>query len=264
MKIGDVDLWIEQDGAGPPVLFSHGLLWSGRMFAPQVAALSDRYRCVRYDHRGQGRSEVPDDRSITIERVYQDAVALIEQLELGPCHFVGLSMGGFVGMRIASRRPELLRCLTLMATGADAEPAAHIPRYRAMNLVARLGGMRLLSSRVLSIMCGRSFLRDPDRASERSELRDALLANRPTIYRAVNGVLERASVEHDLQYITVPTLVMRGEQDAAISRDRAERLAAGIAGAELIHIPDAGHTLTLEQPAAATAALASFLDGLPR
>ena len=124
--------------------------------------------------------------------------------------------------------------------------------------------MRLLSSRVLSIMCGRSFLRDPDRASERSELRDALLANRPTIYRAVNGVLERASVEHDLQYITVPTLVMRGEQDAAISRDRAERLAAGIAGAELIHIPDAGHTLTLEQPAAATAALASFLDGLPR
>jgi pimeloyl-ACP methyl ester carboxylesterase len=56
MLINNVDLHVVDEGAGVPIVFSHGLLWSGRMFEGQAAALKNQYRCVRYDHRGQGRS----------------------------------------------------------------------------------------------------------------------------------------------------------------------------------------------------------------
>ena len=102
---------------GETIVFSHGLLWNTALFAPQIAALRDRYRCVAWDHRGQGKSASgPHRNCIGMELVWQDAVALIEKLGLGAVHFVGLSMGGFVAMRMAARRPDLVKTLVLLET----------------------------------------------------------------------------------------------------------------------------------------------------
>ena len=132
-------------GSGEPIVFSHGLLWSGRMFDKQVAALKDRYRCITYDHRGQGQSDVWKVDAVDMETVYADAVGLIEKLGVGPCHFVGLSMGGFTGMRLAARRPDLLRSLSLLETlggpGARAERAA-LQAAHLRRAVARPGAGR--------------------------------------------------------------------------------------------------------------------------
>lgn len=87
------------------LFFSHGLLMSCRMFDDQVAHFQDRYRCIVYDHRGQGQSEVTAN-GYDMETVYADAAALITALDAAPCHFVGLSMGGFVGMRLAAAAPN--------------------------------------------------------------------------------------------------------------------------------------------------------------
>ena len=109
LGVDGVELHYEERGGaagGTPIVFSHGLLWSGGMFDAEVAALSGRYRCIAYDHRGQGRSATSPT-PYDMERLADDAAALIEQLGAVPCHFVGLSMGGFVGMRLAARRPEL-------------------------------------------------------------------------------------------------------------------------------------------------------------
>src|SRR5690606_29606523 len=114
---------------------------------------------------------------------YHDALALLEHLHAAPCHFVGLSMGGFVGMRIAARHPSLLRSLSLLATAADAEPAANLPRYRLLNSIVRRLGPRPVSSRVMPIMFGPSFLNDPARAAERERWRAELARNRRTIHR---------------------------------------------------------------------------------
>jgi 3-oxoadipate enol-lactonase len=111
LEINGTSLFHEDTGpgsTGETLVFSHGLLWGTELFAPQLAALRSRYRCVAWDHRGQGRS-APDHRDcIGIELVWQDAVHLIEALGAGPVHFCGLSMGGFVAMRMAARRPD--RC----------------------------------------------------------------------------------------------------------------------------------------------------------
>ena len=80
-------------GEGQAIVFSHGLLFSGAMFEAQVAVLRDRFRCITFDHRGQGRSGVTPG-GYDMDTLTSDAVALIRHLGVAPCHFVGLSMGG--------------------------------------------------------------------------------------------------------------------------------------------------------------------------
>ena len=99
----DTSLYFEDSGpaeSGETIVFGHGLLWNVRMFDAQGAALRKRFRCIADDHPGQGSSAECRLRSIDIELVYRDAVALIEALDLGAVHFCGLSMGGFLGMRL--------------------------------------------------------------------------------------------------------------------------------------------------------------------
>lgn len=245
-------------GAGPTIVFSHGLLLSSRLWDAQVAALQGRYRCVCYDHRGQGRSEDSAERSIGMDSCAADAAALVEALGVAPCHFVGLSMGGFVGLRLALRRPELLRSLALVETSADPEP--HAVKYRLLNLVARHVGIWAVVDRVMPILFGRTFLSDPARAGEVAAWRERLAGNRRGIWRAVNGVIERRGVHDELAGVRVPTLVIVGEEDVATVPATAERIAAAIPGARLARIPRAGHSSPVEEPAAVTAALRSFLE----
>src|SRR5215470_17391800 len=141
VEANGVKLYYEDTGdkSKETIVFSHGLLFSCRMFDAQVAAFNDRYRCIAYDHRGQGQSEVARD-GYDMETVYEDGAALIKALDCAPCHFVGLSMGGFVGMRIAARQPQLLKSLILLETSADPEPLENVPKYKRLNFVARWFG----------------------------------------------------------------------------------------------------------------------------
>jgi 3-oxoadipate enol-lactonase len=245
-------------GSGAPVVFSHGMLWNSSLFAPQMAVLKDRYRCIGYDHRGQGRSADDVSRAISMETVTDDAAALIEKLGLGPVHFCGLSLGGIVGMRLAIGRPDLIRSLVLLDTTADAEP--YKLKYKAMTAIARLFGVRVVAAAVMPALYGKTALNDPARADERREWMQQLIMNRSSIWRAVNGVLERKSIVGELGKITAPTLVMVGDEDVSTPKALADRIVGGIANAKLIVIPGAGHGATLEQPAIVTAAIGSFLD----
>jgi len=145
IKINNAEIYYEEHGAGAEtIVFAHGLLWSGEMFAAQVQELKDHYRCVTFDFRGQGRSEVTKD-GYDMDTLSVDAAELIEKLNCAPCHFVGLSMGGFVGMRLAIRRPELIKSLTLIETSADPEPKENVPKYKRMAFIARLFGLNIVA-----------------------------------------------------------------------------------------------------------------------
>jgi pimeloyl-ACP methyl ester carboxylesterase len=263
VEVNGVRLHVE-DTAGPgvPVVFSHGLLLSTRLWDAQVESLRGRYRCIAYDHRGQGRSDVPSERSIGMDACAADAAALVEALGIGPCHFVGLSMGGFVGMRLAARRPELLRSVALLETSADPEPAENMGRYRLLNTVARFVGPWAVADRVMPILFGRSFLEDPERAAEVARWKRLLSGNRRSIWRAVNGVVERQGVLEEMTKVRVPTMVLVGEEDLATVPAKSERIAAAIPGARLVRIPAAGHSSPVESPAAVTAALGAFIDSV--
>lgn len=261
LHVNDANIYYEDIGRGPEtIVFSHGLLWSGHMFHNQVTAFKDRYRCVTFDHRGQGQSEVTPA-GYDMDTLYSDAVALIEALDCAPCHFVGLSMGGFIGLRLAIRRPDLLKSLILLETSAEPEPQENIPRYRLLNFVARWIGLRLVAGRVMPIMFGENFLNDPNRSDLKWEWQERLIANdRLGITRATSGVISRQGVTDQLDKISTPTLIIVGDQDVATVPAKSKRMHERIADSEMVIIPGAGHTSTVEEPAAVNDAVLTFLE----
>jgi pimeloyl-ACP methyl ester carboxylesterase len=266
VKIGGADLHVEDSGGtGQAIVFSHGLLWSTTMWRFQVAAFRGRYRCIAYDHRGQGKSEVTAS-GYDMDTLAGDAAALIEQLGAAPAHFVGLSMGGFVGMRLAARRSELVRSLVLMETASDGEPWRSAPKYAVMSFLTRFFGAGPFVPAVMKIMFARPFREDPARAQLRDGLVREMLANDLRGQRrAVSGVISRKPVAaEELSRIRAPTLVVSGEQDSAVVPERSRRTAAQIPGARFVSIPRAGHSSSLEEPEAVNRVLREFWESLPR
>jgi len=260
IRIRNCSYYFEMYGQGPEtIVLSHGLLWSGEMFHKQVRHFKDKYRIVVYDHRGQGRSEVTSG-GYDMDSLYEDTVAFIEALQLGPVHFGGLSMGGFIGLRLAARRPDLVQSLILMETSAEAEPNTF--KYSLLNTLVKLFGVAAVAGPVMKIMFGESFLNDPARKEERDEWRANLLKNKKTIVRAVDGVLRRSGVEAELQYIQCPTLILVGTDDKATTPQKAEFLHSKISNSSLVYVKDAGHTASIEAPELYNDAIQSFLAGI--
>jgi pimeloyl-ACP methyl ester carboxylesterase len=263
VTVNGARLYYEMTGNGEEtILFAHGLLWSGEMFASQVAAFSPRYRCVTFDFRGQGRSQVTSG-GYDIDSLARDAAGLIERLVLGRVHFAGLSMGGFVALRLAARRPDLLRSAIVLESSADEEPRESAGRYRLLGNLGWWLGYGIVAGRVMPIMFGKTFMNDRSRAGERNYWRRRLIQNdRTGIQRALKGVIEREPIYLELGTVRVPTLVIVGDEDVATVPAKAERIAGAIAGAELVVIPHAGHSSTIEEPAAVNSAIARFLERL--
>jgi pimeloyl-ACP methyl ester carboxylesterase len=257
IKINNCNIYYEIHGSGnETIVLSHGLLWSGRMFHKQVAALSLNYQVVTYDHRGQGKSEVTET-GYDMESLYEDVVQLIEKLNLGKVHFGGLSMGGFVAMRLAARRPDLVKTLILMETSALPEPFTF--KYNLLKSVVNIFGVKSVTAPIMKIMFGDTFLNDPKRAAEKREWTAELQKNEKSITKAVTGVIQRKSVEDELQHITCPTLILVGTEDKATIPEKAEFIASKISQAKLVYIQNGGHTSSIEEPEQYNEAILRFL-----
>jgi 3-oxoadipate enol-lactonase len=264
IKINQVEYhYTDTEKGTETIFFSHGLLWSGFMFYKQVAFLKDRYRVITYDHRGQGQTQAAES-GYDMDTLCGDAVTLIETLcPNQKVHFAGLSMGGFVAMRLAIRRPDLLKSLILMETSADAEPQENVGKYRTLNTVVKWLGTWAVVSKVMPIMFGQKFLTDPARKNERKEWETQMKqCKAPGINKAVAGVIDRQPIYDELPKITIPTLVMAGTQDIATVPAKAERIHVQIKSSKLVYIEGGGHTSSVEEPEQVNAAIDSFLIGV--
>ncbi len=249
------------EGTGPEtIVFSHGLLFSSAMFARQVAHFKSRYRCIAFDHRGQGQSPITKD-GYDLDTLADDAIKLIEDLGVGPVHFAGLSMGGMVGMRVAIKRPDLLKSLILIDTSAEGEPDENKSGYATLNFIGRWFGFKLVLKKLLPIMFGKTFLNTPSRAAEVAHWSNFLVSNdRIGTTRAVKGVMARSSIVDSVGEISMPTLILVGDEDMATPPAKSEKLHGQIAGSKLVIIPNSGHSSTIEEPEAVNAAIDSFLS----
>ncbi len=252
--------FIERGSGAETVVFSHSYLVDSRQFEAQISALEGRYRVLAYDHRDHGRSERVAG-AYGMEDLYADAVAFVEATCDGPVHWVGLSSGGFVGVRLGIRRPDLLRSLVLMDTSAEAEPWPNRAKYGLMLAALPWIGFRPLMGETMKAMFGPRFLHDPGRREERGLWRARMMANdRAAIVRFGRAIFSRDDLQVEAGRISVSTLVVVGERDRAKPPAEARRLAAAIPGACLEVIPHAGHLSTIEEPEAVNAVLRSFLE----
>jgi pimeloyl-ACP methyl ester carboxylesterase len=260
--VGGVRLNAIDEGEGQAILFLHGLGGSWRDWAPQLDHLRDGFRVIAVDHRGHGRSEATRGR-YTTGLFAADAVALCRGLGVEHAHVVGLSMGGLVAQRVALDHPGFVDCLVVCDSGA------YMPRALADPLLAVAAAVRengMTDSRGVvgpsspawskhTLANNPQVVRDNGRESESTD---------PDQW--AKGV--RAVVDHDtrgeLGAITVPTLVVYGEEDGLIvPAYAAPPLMDGLPDAELLEIPDAGHVVNLEQPEAFDAALLAFFAAHP-
>lgn len=243
----------------PTVVFGHGLLFSGWMFAAQVDALRDSYRCVTIDWRGQGDTP-PAHGGYDMDTLADDAVALIEHIGTAPVHYVGLSMGGFVGQRIAARRPELVRSLVLVDTSAEHESPRNAVEDALLAHIYLIAGITPVQRQVEKVMFGPTFLADPASRTVIDEwVRQLHGASRVGIRNAVMGVVLRKPVLTELPRIIAPTLVIVGEDDVATPVRRSRTIVEHIHGAQLEIVPQCGHSSTIEQPDKITDLLRPFL-----
>ena len=264
IQVNDVSIYYEDsapdDRQKPVMVFAHGLLWSTRMYDRQVAHFQDKYRCIAFDFRGQGQSQITKS-GYDMETLTEDTLELLSALNIDKCHFVGLSMGGFIGQRIAIKRPELLLSLMLIATSADPEDPTNIPKYRKLMTAIRWLGMRRVSKKVLPIMFGSSFLANKARRSECKEWLALMQDNHKTgVIKATLGVIERSGTYEQLGDINTPTLIVVGDEDAATPYAKSERMHLAVAGSKLAVIKGAGHTATVEEPEQIKRVMSQFLE----
>ncbi len=256
IRVNGVRLHYVERGSGPEaVVFSHSYLVDWSHFEPQIDALSDRYRCIAFDHRGHGASERPKE-GYDMETLYADAVAFIEAMGCAPVHFVGLSTGGFIGLRLGFRRPDLLRTLTLMDTSAEVEPALKRFQYELMMRMVGVIGTRPFAPYVMTLFFSKKSRRDPTREAELGRFRQMIIDDdSDTIVRFGRGIFSREGVLEHLVEITVPTLVVVGEEDKSQPPARARRITDGIPGSELLVVPNAAHISSVDAPQVINAAL---------
>lgn len=263
IQINNADIYYEDSAPDnqkkPVMVFAHGLLWSTQMYDKQIAHFQDDYRCIAFDFRGQGQSQITKS-GYDMETLTEDTLALLSALNIDKCHFVGLSMGGFVAQRIALKRPDLLLSLILLETSADPEDPKLAPQYRKLMTAIRWLGMKRVSKQVMPIMFGSRFLEDKSRKAEYKEWLSMLQGNRKSgMIKATMGVIERTGTYEQLGNITTPTLIIVGDEDVATPYVKAERMHFAIAGSKLAIIKGAGHTATVEEPAQVNTIMSNFL-----
>lgn len=260
ITVNDARIYYEEHGQGDEtIVFGHSMLFNLRMFDDQVDVLKSNYRCVLFDFKGQGKSEVAPS-GYDLDSLTIDTVELIKALNCNPCHFVGFSMGGMVAMRLAIRHPELIKSLILIDTTSEPDPSAGHFRNKLMLWVAKYLGLGPIAGKVISMFFGPSFLKDHKRKNLRTIWKNHFLSNdRTGLVRAVKGVLSRKEITTKLNRIQVPTIILWGDHDFLTDRKQADIMHKNIDKSILKIVPRAGHMSPVEEPAIVNEMIIDFL-----
>jgi 3-oxoadipate enol-lactonase len=238
----------------PVVMLSNSLGTRLEMWDPQMQALTDRYRVLRYDSRGHGRSDAPDG-PYSMDMLAGDAIGLLDALEIERVHFCGLSKGGMVGQMLGAKHGGRLVSLALCST------ACHMPMRDVWDERIRMvtkGGMAAVADGVIERWFTEAFRREPTVELER--VQRMILETPPHGYAACCAAIRDMDLRELITGIRVPTLVIVGEDDPATPPEKAKEIQSLIPGAQLEVVPGAAHLLNIEQDVVFDAALKSLLD----
>jgi pimeloyl-ACP methyl ester carboxylesterase len=248
-------LAVEVDGQGDSVIFVHGLGGTSNVFTPQVMALGSRYRTVRPDLPGSGRS--PASGPLSIGSLADAVVRLARVLGIERAHLAGHSMGTIVCQHVAVNEPRLVRSLALFGPLlAPLDPARQAMRERAAK--ARSEGMAGIADAILQgATSGDTKANNPVAAAL---VRELLMRQDADGYAKGCEALAAAQAA-DVKRIACPTLLLTGDEDGVASPSNVRAMAEQISGARVVVLNRCGHWATLERAAECSAALKEFLAG---
>ena len=240
-------------GSGPAVLLIHSMGADCTMWRDQVAALSDRYRCIAFDCRGHGASSY--NARFTVAGVAADLKAGLAALGVEACHLVGMAMGGPIAICFAARWPGAVRSVVVADGFVDMREVggARIPEWaetiRATPMDAF--GRRYVESRLT-----------PSASDEAREALAAAIAKVPpeAYIDVMKAIFDNIAFTREAAAIRAPSLAIWGEQDEVTPLAHSQQIADTIPGARLETIPGAGHISNLDKPEAFNRLVGDFLD----
>ena len=242
----------------PVVMLSHSLGSSLVMWNPQMKALEPHFQVLRYDIRGHGKSEAPPG-AYTLELMGEDAVALLDVLEIEKVDWIGLSMGGMIGQGVALNYPKRLKSLALCDTAAVIAPEAQ-PIWQERIDAVREKGVESQLEPTMERWFTPSFLKlNPYMLGV---IREEFLATPAKGYLGCIYAIRKLNYLDRLSTINIPTLIMVGEDDPGTPISASEAIHQRIPNSKLVIIKSARHLSNIEQPEAFNKNLLTFLMSL--
>jgi 3-oxoadipate enol-lactonase len=226
------------------IVLSHALGCDLAMWDALANALAREHRVIAYDHRGHGRSTVPDG-AYTMAQLADDAERLLAEIDAGPVIWIGLSMGGMVGQELALRHPARVQALVI-ANSTGRYPAANLPLWQQRIDAVRAGGMAAIADMVL----GRYFS-DAFRAAHAATVerfRRRLVTTDAAGYLGCCYAVRDVDTLDRLAQLKLPALVIAGALDQGTPVEFSMAIADKLRG-KLAVIPNAAHLSAVEQPA---------------
>ena len=255
-KLDDVEFAWDEAGTGPALVLLHGLPFQRGMWAPQLAALSKRFRVIAPDLRGFGESGVPSG-TPSVDAYADDIAALIGRWKTGPVLLAGHSMGGYIGLAFARRHPQLLRGLVFVASRSTADDAETASNRRSVATRLRTESPQFVADSMLPKMPA-SGNRDPKLLAAIRALMEPLRAE--GIAFAQLALASRPDSTPLLSKISCPALVVAGEKDSIIPLEESGIFAAGLRDGRLEVVEGAGHMLSWEKSAEFHSVLGKWAD----
>lgn len=253
-------IFYRDEGRGMPVLLLHAFPLSSEQYAPQLAALSSKYRIIAPDHRGFGASGLAGKGPSEMSVLARDAIALLNHLEISRAVIGGVSMGGYATMALLRENSSRARAIVLIDTTMAADDEAGKARREETARNAEARGMSVLVEAFLPRLIAASATPEV-RASVEAMIR----ANKPEgAAAALRGMALRSESRDVLRAYTGPALVVVGDADVITPFEKAKEMADQLAAGKLVRISGAGHLSNLEAPAEVNRALETFLADVER
>lgn len=249
------------EGSGPAVVMAHGTMMDHSMFMPQVSALKDRYCVVSYDQRARTPAY---DTPYFLRDLAEDCRALLDDLGIGKCVLLGMSMGGFMATEFIRLYPDRVNALVLVGsqigTYSESEQAARLIEFQKFD---HDGNVSLpLARQTASYIFGRHMLQDKADTVDHWAHRWAELPAR-SVLREAESWLGKADYTAVARRFEKPVLVIHGEDDAVLPVDeKTGAMERAFTNVEVVRVPRSGHVVNLEAPVRTNEALGTFLDRL--
>ncbi|WP_342246775.1 alpha/beta fold hydrolase [Pseudomonas sp. OTU5201] len=261
IQVNGTTLWVEDTGEAdlPVILCLHSCFLDGTMFDGLVEAAAGKFRVIRPDFRGQGKSALDDVDIITMDKCADDMEALIEEMGLRSINVMAQSMGGDVAFRLIARRQELFRSLIVAGSSACGEPPEQGARFAQWVVDAgEQGFVGDILDMTMEVMFGKTTRNNPEKQALVAYWRERIEALPKALRPAMKGVMHRESSVALLPSITIPVLIINGEEDMPRPPAWSDEMKRELPNSKLIRLSQIGHSPTLEAPEQVLPAIIDF------
>lgn len=246
-----IELYFERQGEGPPLLLVAGMASDLASWAPVIEPLAQHHDVIAFDNRCTGRT-TPSPCPVTLDLMVGDCIALLDHIGTNQVHIIGHSLGGMIGLHLASRFPDRVSSLVTAATAPVADPM-HLSLFEDLASVYETDGVapELFFRLLFPWLFAPRFFADRRTVEVAAQMAaDYPHRQSPAGFRQQISVLESGDMTPDLEKITCPVLVLAADDDLMFPADGMASAFAAIRTLSTTTIRDAGHSVHWDQPQA--------------